>query len=257
MVAPRDAYTGGNRGCRARRARSRPVAVTRPGSSRSCSRTAAANTCSSGSAPGVLEQGTVDLLGAIGVDARMQARRHRPPRARAALRRPRASDRAQRSHGRPGDHHLRPAGGRQGPDRCPARRRRALHFEVDEVRVHGFEGRSRGSGFASTVATRTRSNATSSPAATAFTASAGRRFPEGVLRVYEREYPFGWLGILAAVPPSTDELIYCNHERGFALHSLRSPESEPALRAVRSGRRDRGMARRADLGGDAHPLRDR
>ena len=48
--------------------------------------------------------------------------------------------------------------------------------------------------------------------------------PAGVLTVYENEYPFAWLGILAAVPPSTDELIYASHERGFALHSLRSPE---------------------------------
>ena len=48
--------------------------------------------------------------------------------------------------------------------------------------------------------------------------------PDGVLSVYDHEYPFGWLGILAQVPPSTDELIYTNHERGFALHSLRSPE---------------------------------
>jgi p-hydroxybenzoate 3-monooxygenase len=46
--------------------------------------------------------------------------------------------------------------------------------------------------------------------------------PDRVLRVYEREYPFAWLGILADAPPSTDELIYCHHERGFALHSLRS-----------------------------------
>jgi p-hydroxybenzoate 3-monooxygenase len=48
--------------------------------------------------------------------------------------------------------------------------------------------------------------------------------PEGVLTRYEREYPFGWLGILAEVPPSTDELIYARHDRGFSLHSLRSPE---------------------------------
>jgi p-hydroxybenzoate 3-monooxygenase len=47
--------------------------------------------------------------------------------------------------------------------------------------------------------------------------------PPGALRVYERRYPFAWLGILAAVAPSTDELIYARHERGFALHSLRSP----------------------------------
>ncbi len=44
------------------------------------------------------------------------------------------------------------------------------------------------------------------------------------LRVFERDYPFAWLGILAQVPPSTDELIYARSERGFALHSLRSPE---------------------------------
>jgi p-hydroxybenzoate 3-monooxygenase len=48
--------------------------------------------------------------------------------------------------------------------------------------------------------------------------------PEGVLAERTREYPFGWLGILAEVAPSTDELIYAHHERGFALHSLRSPE---------------------------------
>jgi p-hydroxybenzoate 3-monooxygenase len=47
--------------------------------------------------------------------------------------------------------------------------------------------------------------------------------PEGVLRVYEREYPFAWLGILAEVAPSSEELIYCHHDRGFALHSMRSP----------------------------------
>jgi p-hydroxybenzoate 3-monooxygenase len=48
--------------------------------------------------------------------------------------------------------------------------------------------------------------------------------PSGVLTVWEREYPFGWLGILAEVAPSTDELIYAYHERGFALHSMRSLE---------------------------------
>ncbi|ACZ38038.1 4-hydroxybenzoate 3-monooxygenase [Sphaerobacter thermophilus] len=48
--------------------------------------------------------------------------------------------------------------------------------------------------------------------------------PAGVLTTYERVYPFAWLGILAAAPPSTDELIYAYHERGFALHSLRSPQ---------------------------------
>jgi p-hydroxybenzoate 3-monooxygenase len=48
--------------------------------------------------------------------------------------------------------------------------------------------------------------------------------PDGVLQEFSREYPFGWLGILAQVAPSNDELVYAHHERGFALLSLRSPE---------------------------------
>ena len=47
--------------------------------------------------------------------------------------------------------------------------------------------------------------------------------PEGVLRAYERVYPFAWLGILAAAPPASHELIYARHERGFALATMRSP----------------------------------
>ena len=49
-----------------------------------------------------------------------------------------------------------------------------------------------------------------------------RAIPAGVGQEYEREYPFGWLGILADVPPCNHELIYANHERGFALASMRS-----------------------------------
>lgn len=47
--------------------------------------------------------------------------------------------------------------------------------------------------------------------------------PDGVLTTYDRVYPFGWLGILAEVPPSSEELIYANHAQGFALLSMRSP----------------------------------
>jgi p-hydroxybenzoate 3-monooxygenase len=47
--------------------------------------------------------------------------------------------------------------------------------------------------------------------------------PADVLTVRERVYPFSWLGILAEVAPSAEELIYCHSERGFALHSMRSP----------------------------------
>ncbi|MFI6937055.1 4-hydroxybenzoate 3-monooxygenase [Streptomyces sp. NPDC050287] len=47
--------------------------------------------------------------------------------------------------------------------------------------------------------------------------------PSELTQVFERTYPFGWLGILADVPPSHDELVYARHDRGFALLSMRSP----------------------------------
>ncbi len=50
-----------------------------------------------------------------------------------------------------------------------------------------------------------------------------KAIPASVAREFERVYPFGWLGILADVPPCHHELIYANHERGFALASMRSP----------------------------------
>ena len=49
-----------------------------------------------------------------------------------------------------------------------------------------------------------------------------KTIPDSVLRQYEKVYPFGWLGILSETPPVDDELIYANHERGFALCSMRN-----------------------------------
>ena len=51
-----------------------------------------------------------------------------------------------------------------------------------------------------------------------------RTVPPEALRIYEHVYPFSWLGILARVPPSSDELVYTRHEDGFALLTLRTPE---------------------------------
>src|SRR5438046_1559539 len=48
--------------------------------------------------------------------------------------------------------------------------------------------------------------------------------PPGLIQVAERGYPYSWLGILATVPPSTDELIYARHEDGFALHTMRTTQ---------------------------------
>ena len=47
--------------------------------------------------------------------------------------------------------------------------------------------------------------------------------PTEALKIFERVYPFGWLGVLADTPPVNEELIYARHERGFALCSMRSP----------------------------------
>jgi p-hydroxybenzoate 3-monooxygenase len=52
---------------------------------------------------------------------------------------------------------------------------------------------------------------------------ARQSLPPASFVAYDREYPFAWLGILAATPPSSEELIYAYHDRGFALHSMRTP----------------------------------
>ncbi|MFD6497114.1 4-hydroxybenzoate 3-monooxygenase [Streptomyces sp. NPDC060188] len=52
---------------------------------------------------------------------------------------------------------------------------------------------------------------------------ARKAVPAALTRVFERTYPFAWLGVLADVPPSHDELVYARHDRGFALLSMRSP----------------------------------
>ncbi|MWA11594.1 4-hydroxybenzoate 3-monooxygenase [Streptomyces sp. BA2] len=64
---------------------------------------------------------------------------------------------------------------------------------------------------------------------------ARKAVPADVSRVFERTYPFGWLGILADVPPSHDELVYARHDRGFALLSMRSPVVTRAYLQVPAG----------------------
>src|SRR5262249_56246378 len=51
--------------------------------------------------------------------------------------------------------------------------------------------------------------------------------PEGALRSFEREYPFGWLGILSESPPPCEELLYAYHQRAFRPHPLPSPPPSP------------------------------
>ena len=99
---------------------------------------------------------------------------------------------------------------------------RPLHFEVPDVEVHDLTG------------SAPRVTCTIDGAAHEITCDfiAGcdgfhgicrPAIPAAELRIYEREYPFAWLGILADAAPSSEELVYSLHERGFALFSMRSP----------------------------------
>jgi len=98
-----------------------------------------------------------------------------------------------------------------------------IHFEVDDVSLTGIES--------SSPVLSYRKDGRDHKLTCDFIAGCDgfhgvsrESIPAAVLRAYHHVYPFGWLGILAAVAPSTEELIYAYHDRGFALHSLRSPE---------------------------------
>jgi p-hydroxybenzoate 3-monooxygenase len=97
-----------------------------------------------------------------------------------------------------------------------------LVFEAADVSIEGFEGAS--------PMVRYRHGGKSHELACDFIAGCDgyhgvcrRSIPPAAVQSFERVYPFGWLGILADVPPVDHELIYSNHERGFALCSMRSP----------------------------------
>jgi len=99
---------------------------------------------------------------------------------------------------------------------------RPLYFEARDVRLSGFEDGQPGIHF--------RSDEKEHEIACDFIAGCDGfhgvcrpSMPSEKWRAYEREYPFGWLGILANVAPSSGELVYSLHQRGFALFSMRSP----------------------------------
>ena len=95
-------------------------------------------------------------------------------------------------------------------------------FEVADVSVHDFAGR--------TPKIRFRHQGQAHELACDFIGGCDGfhgicrpSLPANVLTIYDREYPFGWVGILSDSPPPEDELIYTYHERGFALFTMRSP----------------------------------
>ena len=98
-----------------------------------------------------------------------------------------------------------------------------LLFEVDDVTLHGIDSDQPSIRFTHEgVEKELRCEAIAG--CDGFHGVCRPSVPGGVLSFSQLDYPFAWLGILAQVAPSTDELIYAPHERGFALHSLRSPE---------------------------------
>ncbi|HEX7300660.1 MAG TPA: 4-hydroxybenzoate 3-monooxygenase [Solirubrobacteraceae bacterium] len=97
-----------------------------------------------------------------------------------------------------------------------------LRFEVEDVRLHGLDGERPSIRFRHEGSDHElRCDVVAG--CDGFHGVCRDVIPDGVLSVYQREYPFAWLGILAEVAPSSEELIYCRHDRGFALHSMRSP----------------------------------
>ena len=98
----------------------------------------------------------------------------------------------------------------------------AVHFEVAELALHDLGGeRPRITYLREGVAHELACDFVAG--CDGFHGPSRGSIPDGVLDQRDFTYPFSWLGILAEAPPSTDELIYAWHERGFALHSMRSP----------------------------------
>ena len=172
---------------------------------------------------GVLEQGTVDLLTESGVGDRLK--REGLVHHGIELRFEGRSHRIDLTELTGG--HAITVYGQQEVVKDLVRVRLAaagqIHFEVEDVSVHDFES----------TAPRIRFRKGDEPVELRCDVIAGcdgfhgvcrPSIPAGVLSVFERAYPFAWLGILAQASPAADELIYSYHERGFALFSMRSPE---------------------------------
>jgi p-hydroxybenzoate 3-monooxygenase len=173
---------------------------------------------------GVLEQGTTDLLAELGADARLRAEglihggielRFDGQSHRIAM--------DELTGGRSVTVYgqtelvkdliaLRLADG--GP----------IHFETEAIAIEGFAqpGTHPTVHLRATEGTSLSVTGDAVVAADGFHGIARHAIEKTSLVIQQQEYPYAWLGILAAVPPSSDELIYAHHERGFALHSMRS-----------------------------------
>jgi p-hydroxybenzoate 3-monooxygenase len=171
---------------------------------------------------GVLEEGTVALLRAAGVADRLD-REGLPHRGFAlgfANRRLRID-----LHGLTGGRNVTVYGQTEVTrDLMDARAAAGLVtvFEAKDVRLHDFGGeRPQATFWKDGVEHEIAGDFIAG--CDGFHGVARQSVPASAIETFERVYPFGWLGVLADVPPCSHELIYAGHERGFALCSMRSP----------------------------------
>jgi p-hydroxybenzoate 3-monooxygenase len=172
---------------------------------------------------GVLEQGTVDLMIAMGVGKRLQREGLRHDGLYISFEGTR--------------HHINMAeltGGKAitvygqnevVKDLIDARLKtgRPIYFEVSDVSIHNADSERPSIRFVRDGNSEELS-CDFIAGCDGFHGVSRPSIPMGVLTTYERVYPFGWLGILAEAAPSSEELVYTYHDRGFALFSIRSPK---------------------------------
>ena len=99
---------------------------------------------------------------------------------------------------------------------------RQAFYEVSDVALHDLGSDRPSVTFTDRTGVDQRIEADAVAGCDGFHGPSRGSIPHGVRRTWERVYPYAWLGVLADVPPSTDELIYAWHPDGFALHSMRS-----------------------------------
>jgi p-hydroxybenzoate 3-monooxygenase len=99
-----------------------------------------------------------------------------------------------------------------------------IHFEAGDVSIHDVEGDSPKIRFTDKDGAPREIECDFIGGCDGFHGICRPSIPADKLAIFEKVYPYAWLGIMAEAPPSSDELIYSNHDNGFALHSMRSPE---------------------------------
>ncbi|MEN9970057.1 MAG: hypothetical protein RLZZ229_265 [Actinomycetota bacterium] len=99
-----------------------------------------------------------------------------------------------------------------------------IHYEVTDVALHGVDSESPSVTFTDKDGNPQRIDCAVIAGCDGFWGPSRKAMPGADVGSFERVYPYSWLGVMAKVAPSTDELIYARHEDGFAMHSMRSEQ---------------------------------